>query len=194
MEFYPSLADRRMFGEFNNCVFGHEWRNLVPTTTQYINVQFNNCSTVKCSACLSADGVGWSGNDSQTNIQFNGGDYDSSNKTVVSSNLSVTSMSGLWTRLGTFTVNGGKYEAEKHYWTLEPWNNEWCNNYKKPQWSQGAKFYEVGSQEFEVATAYQRDNAGNAHNFNQIAVTLIWHNPPVAQYASSAQKTNLVRY
>ena len=194
MEFYPTVSDRKMYGLFNNCVFEHSWRNLVPTTTQYINVQFNNCSTVNCSAGLSADGVGWSGEDSQTNIQFNGGDYDSFNRTIVSSDIPVTGLSGLATRLGTFTVNGGKYEAEKHYWTLEPWSTAWCNNFTKPQWSQGASFYEVGSQTFTVNTAYERDNAGNAHNFKRIAVSLKWSNPPVAQYASTTQKTNLVRY
>jgi hypothetical protein len=194
MEYYPAPIDRRMYGLFNNCVFEHAWHNLVPTTTQYINVQFNNCSTVNCSAILSADGVGWSGDDSQTNIQFNGGDYDSFNRTVVTSNLFVTGMSGLWSRLGTYTINGGKYEAEKHYWTLEPWNDEWCNHFTKPHWSQGASFYEEGSQTFTVTTAYQRDSNGNAHNFKQIAVSLNWTNPPVAEYASTTQRTNLVRY
>jgi hypothetical protein len=41
VEYYPAPIDRRMYGLFNNCVFEHAWYNLVPTTTQYINVQFN---------------------------------------------------------------------------------------------------------------------------------------------------------
>ena len=127
MEFYPTINDRRMYGLFNGCNFEHGWNNLVPTTTQYINVQFNNCSISNCSAALRADGVGWSGEDSNINIQFNGGDYNNGNKTVVSSNLSVTGMSGLWTRLGQFELSGGrKIRSPKSYWwALEPWNTNW---------------------------------------------------------------------
>ena len=194
MEFYPTINDRRMYGLFNGCNFENGWNNLVPTTTQYINVKFNNCSISNCSAALRADGVGWSGEDSNINIQFNGGDYNNSNKTVVSSNLSVTGMSGLWTRLGQFELSGGRYEAQNHMWALEPWNTNWCSNFGKPQWTQGASFHEEGSQSFSISTGYKRDNAGNVKDFRSILVSLNWNNPPVAQYASTTQKTNLVRY